>query len=33
MVQGAKQFSHTDAAGKISEVILEIALSHEWFLW
>ncbi len=29
MIQGAKQFSHTNAAQKISEVILEIGLSHE----
>jgi UDP-N-acetylglucosamine--N-acetylmuramyl-(pentapeptide) pyrophosphoryl-undecaprenol N-acetylglucosamine transferase len=29
MVQGAKSFSHTDAAGKIAEVILETCLKHE----
>ena len=29
MKQGAKQFSHINAAQKISEVILETALSHE----
>lgn len=29
MIQGAKQFSHIDAAKKISTVILETALAHE----
>ena len=29
MVQGAKEFSHIDAAEKIAEVIFDIALSHE----
>jgi UDP-N-acetylglucosamine--N-acetylmuramyl-(pentapeptide) pyrophosphoryl-undecaprenol N-acetylglucosamine transferase len=29
MRQGAKDFSHTDAADKIAEAILEIALKHE----
>ncbi len=29
MRQGAKEFSHNDAASKIAEVILETALSHE----
>ena len=29
MSQGAKEFSHIDAASKIAEVILEIALKHE----
>lgn len=29
MRQGAKEFSHSDAGGKIAEVILEIALKHE----
>jgi UDP-N-acetylglucosamine--N-acetylmuramyl-(pentapeptide) pyrophosphoryl-undecaprenol N-acetylglucosamine transferase len=29
MIQGTKQFSHINAADKIGEVILEIALSHE----
>lgn len=29
MRQSAKQFSHPDAAGKIAEVLLEIALEHE----
>lgn len=29
MKQGAKEFSHLDAAGKIAEVLLEIALKHE----
>lgn len=29
MIQGAKQFSHINAADKIGEVILETALSHE----
>ncbi len=29
MRQGAKQFSHKDAANKIAEVILEISLKHE----
>jgi UDP-N-acetylglucosamine--N-acetylmuramyl-(pentapeptide) pyrophosphoryl-undecaprenol N-acetylglucosamine transferase len=29
MRQGAKEFSHTDAASKIADVILETALLHE----
>ena len=29
MIEGTKQFSHTNAAQKIAEVILETALSHE----